>query len=55
LRDGRRICRHERGRPHIALPDPVENSMSLAQVLDAVPKVEVHHRPLSVYQELIDG
>jgi len=53
--DGRRICRHERGRPHLVLPDPVENSMSLAQVLDAVPKVEVHHRPLSVYQELIDG
>jgi len=37
------------------LPDPVANSMPLAQVLDAVPKVEVHHRPLSVYQELIDG
>jgi transposase len=55
LRDGRRICRHERGRPHVVLPDPVENSMPLAQVLQAVPKVEVHHRPLSVYQELIDG
>jgi hypothetical protein len=37
------------------LPDPVENSVSLASVLDALPVTEVHQRPLSVYQELIDG
>jgi hypothetical protein len=55
LHDGRRICRHERGRPRLVLPDPIENSISLAAVLDAIPKVEVHQRPLTVYQELIDG
>lgn len=55
LLDGRLVCRHERGRPARVLPDPVENSMPLAKVLEAIPKVEVHHRPLSVYQELIDG
>ncbi|MCA1700595.1 MAG: DDE-type integrase/transposase/recombinase [Actinobacteria bacterium] len=53
--DGRRIARHERGRPAIVLPDPVENSVSLATVLDAMPTVEVHRRPLSTYQKLIDG
>jgi hypothetical protein len=47
LRDGRRICRHERGCPRLALPDPVEHSMSLATVLDSIPKVEVHRRPLA--------
>jgi len=53
--DGRRIARHERGRPNTVLPDPVENSVSLATVLDAMPQVEVHRRALSAYQELIDG
>jgi transposase len=55
LSDGRRIARHERGRPHRVLPDPVESSVSLATVLDAIPQVEVRRRPLAVYQELIDG
>jgi hypothetical protein len=55
MADGRRIARHERGRPALVLPDPVENSMSLATVLDAMPAVEVRRRPLSVYQDLIDG
>ena len=55
LSDRRLICRHERGRPARVLPDPEQNSMPLAAVLDSIPKVEVHHRPLSVYQELIDG
>ena len=55
LLDGRLVCRHERGRPKIVLPDPAENSVPLARVLESIPKVEVHHRPLSVYQELIDG
>jgi hypothetical protein len=54
-RDGRRIARHERGRPAKVLPDPVENSVSLASVLDAMPTVDVHRRPLSIYEELIDG
>ena len=53
--DGRRLARHVRGRPAKVLPDPVERSVSLAQVLDALPEPEVHRRPLSVYQQLIDG
>jgi len=53
--DGRRLARHERGRPNRVLPDPVENSVSLASVLDAMPTIDVHRRPLSTYQELIDG
>jgi hypothetical protein len=53
--DGYRIARHQRGFPARVLPDPVENSVPLAQVLGALPLAEVHRRPLSVYQELIDG
>ena len=53
--DGRRLARHQRGRPARVLPDPVEPSVSLAQVLGALPEPEVHRRPLSVYQQLIDG
>ena len=53
--DGRRLARHERGRPARALPDPTENTVPLAKVLQALPVTEVHRRPLSVYQELIDG
>lgn len=55
LLDGRLVCRHERARPAKALPDPIESSVPVAQVPDAIPKVEVHHRPLWIYQELIDG
>jgi hypothetical protein len=55
LLDGRRLARHERGRPNRVLPDPVENSVSLAQVLSALPDPEVHRRPLDRYQEAIDG
>lgn len=53
--DGRRIARHQRGRPARVLPDPAENSVALAQVLDALPHTDVHRRPLAVYQDLIDG
>src|SRR4051812_47278957 len=53
--DGRRLARHQRGRPAKILPDPERPSVSLAQVLGALPKPEVHRRPLSVYQQLIDG
>jgi transposase len=53
--DGRRLARHERGRPARVLPDPGEDSVSLAKVLDALPVTEVHTRPLSVYQDAIDG
>jgi transposase len=55
LLDGRRLARHERGRPSRVLPDPVENSVSLAQVLSALPDPEVHRRSLDRYQEAIDG
>lgn len=35
LMDGRRLARHERGRPARVLPDPIENSVSLAHVFSA--------------------
>jgi hypothetical protein len=53
--DGRRLARHERGRPSRVLPDPVENSVSLAHVLLALPDPEVHRRSLDRDQEAIDG
>jgi transposase len=53
LEDGGLICRHERGRPARVLPDPVPDSVSLAEVLKALPEVEVHRRPLSVYEQAI--
>lgn len=46
---GERYCRHPRRRDRIALPDPVERSVSLAGVLAELPDVEVHHRPLDAY------
>lgn len=49
--DGRRLARHERGRPARVLPDPVCDSVSLAQVLNGLPSPQVHRRPLSVYEE----
>jgi transposase len=55
LLDGRRLARHERGRPSRVLPDPVEDSVSLAQVLSALPDPDVHRRSLDRYQEAIDG
>jgi hypothetical protein len=55
LLDGRRLARHERGRPARVLPDPVEDSVSLAQVLSSLPDPEVHRRPLARYQAAIDG
>jgi hypothetical protein len=55
-RDDRRlIARHQRGRPALVLPGPVEQSVPLAQVLRAVPDPEVHRRPLSRYEEAIGG
>jgi len=53
--DGRRLARHERGRPARILPDPVDDSVSLAEVLRALPDPEVHRRPLSVYEEAAGG
>ena len=53
--DGRRLACHQRGCPARILPDPVEESVSLARVLSALPDPEVHRRPLDRYQEAIDG
>jgi hypothetical protein len=53
--DGRRLARHERGRPTRVLPDPACDSVSLAQVLGALPDPEVHRRPLQVYEEAAGG
>jgi hypothetical protein len=53
--DGRRLARHERGRPTRVLPDPASDSVSLGQVLSALPDPEVHRRPLRVYEEAAGG
>jgi Integrase core domain len=53
--DGRLLCRHRRGRPERVLPDPAAGSVELAEVLGALPKPEIHRRPLSVYDEASRG
>lgn len=53
LRSARLVCRHERGRPALVLPDPEADSVDLATVLGALPEAEVHSRALSTYEELI--
>ncbi len=55
LDDRRLIARHERGRPNLVLPDPVEDSVPLAQVLRAMADPEVHRRLLARYDEAIGG
>jgi hypothetical protein len=35
------------------LPDPRVPSIALAEVLGALPSIEVHRRPLSAYEEVI--
>jgi transposase len=47
------VCRHDRERPKLVLPDPAEGSVKLAAILGALPASEVHTRPLASYQELI--
>jgi hypothetical protein len=51
----RRLARYERGRPARVLPDPSRRSVPLAQVLKALPQQDVHHRPLSIYEEALQG
>jgi transposase len=53
--DGRRLARHRRGAPARVLPDPAADSVALAQVLGALPDPEVHRRPLSRYEDALDG
>jgi len=50
---GRLVCRHERGRPALVVPDPAADSVDLATVLGALPSPEVHSRSLSTYEQLI--
>ena len=53
---GRLLASYERGRPGRVLPDPQRDSVSLAEVLQALPvEEEVHRRPLSVYEEVVTG
>ena len=54
---GKRLACHERGRPKLILPDPERESVPLAEVLGALPlaQMEVHRRPLSLYEQLASG
>jgi hypothetical protein len=52
---GELYCRHPRRAERVALPDPVEGSVSLASVLGELPEVEVHRRPLDAYAEAARG
>ncbi len=52
---GERYCSHPRGRERVALPDPVERSVSLASVLGALPQAPVHRRSLDAYAEVARG
>jgi len=57
LGTGVRLARYERGRPSRVVPDPAHDSVPLAEVLGALPyeEEEVHRRPLSLYEEAIQG
>ncbi len=52
--EGELICRHRRGRPRTVLPDPDQGSVSLASVLDSLPKDAVHTRSLEAYAQVVD-
>lgn len=49
------VARHGRGRPEKVLPDPSRESVPLAEVLGALPDEEVHRRPLSIYEQALQG
>lgn len=51
----RLLVRHERGTPRPVLPDPGAPSVPLAELLERLPRGEVHTRPLSVYEEAVRG
>jgi hypothetical protein len=46
------LAYHRRGAPHRLLPDPEQVSVSLAELMAALPATPVHARPLSLYEEL---
>jgi transposase len=53
-RDGERqlLAYHRRGAPRRLLPDPEGGSVSLAELMAALPSTPVHARPLALYEEL---
>jgi hypothetical protein len=55
LRTGKLLARYERERPSRVAEDPTEQTVSLAEVLCALPDEEVHRRPLTLYEEVIGG
>jgi hypothetical protein len=46
------LAYHLRGVPHRTLPDPAFGSVSLAELMAALPRTPVHARPLALYEEL---
>lgn len=52
---GERLAHYGRGRVERVMPDPVRDSVPLAEVLGALPEAEVHRRPLSLYEEAMGG
>jgi transposase len=55
LQTGKLLARYERERPKRVAEDPTEQTVSLAEVLCALPDEEVHRRPLTLYEEVIGG
>ncbi len=55
IENGERYCRAPRRREHTALPDPSEDSVSLASVLSSLPSAPVHRRSLDSYAEVARG
>lgn len=55
LQTGKLLARYERERPKRVAEDPKEETVSLAEVLCALPDEEVHRRPLTLYEEVIGG
>ncbi len=55
IETGERYASHPRRRERTVLPDPTENSVSLASVLGSLPTVEVHRRSLDAYAEATRG
>ncbi len=50
--EDRLLAYHQRGAPPRLLPDPHVGSVSLAELMAALPQTPVHARPLALYEEL---